>query len=79
MDDRPDTRFNASGRGVERFTVWIFCLGMAVLLQLSGVFAEEMNGFGYIFLFSTILAGLGIQESMAVYPAEKGWEGNSGR
>ena len=60
------------GRGVERFTVWIFCLGMAVLLQLSGVFAEEMNGFGYIFLFSTILAGLGIQESMAVYPAEKG-------
>ncbi len=60
------------GRGVERFTVWIFCLGMVVLLQLSGMFTEEMNGFGYIFLFSTILAGLGIQESMAVYSAEKG-------
>lgn len=59
-------------RGVERFTVWIFCLGMAVLLQLSGMFTEEMNGFCYIFFFSIILAGLGIRESMAVYPAEKG-------
>lgn len=59
------------GRGVERFTAWIFCLCIAVFLQFCGIFTEEMNGFCYIFLFSTILAGLGIRESMAVYPAEK--------
>lgn len=59
-------------RGVERFTGWICGLCMAVFLQLVGMFTEEMNGFCYIFLFSTILAGLGIRESMAVYPAEKG-------
>lgn len=59
------------GRGVERFTAWIVCLCMAVFLQLLGMFTEEMSGGCYIFLFSTILAGLGIRESMAVYPAEK--------
>lgn len=59
------------GRGVDRFTVWIFCLSIAVLLQCLGIFTEEMNGFCYIFLFSVILAGLGIGESMALYPAEE--------
>ena len=62
------------GRGVDRFTVWIFCLSIAVLLQCLGIFTEEMNGFCYIFLFSVILAGLGIGESMAVYPAEEAEE-----
>lgn len=59
------------GRRVDRFTVWIFCLSIAVLLQCFGIFTEEMNGFCYIFLFSTILAGLGIGESMALYPADE--------
>lgn len=59
------------GRGVERFTAWIACFCMAVILQFCGIFTEEMNGFCYLFLFSTILAGLGIRESIAVYPAEK--------
>ncbi len=59
------------GRGVDRFTAWIFCLCVAVLLQCLDMFTEEMDGFCYIFLFSTVLAGLGIRESMAVYPTEK--------
>lgn len=57
-------------RGTDRFTAWIFCLCIAVLLQCLGIFTEEMNGFCYIFLFSTVLAGLGIRESMAVYPTK---------
>lgn len=58
-------------KGGERFSVWIFCLGMAAVGQCLGIFTEEMNGFCYVFLFSTILAGLGIGESIAVPEAEK--------
>ena len=50
----------------ERFTVWIFCLCGAALMQCLGMFTEEMNGFIYLFFFSVVLAGLGIRESMAV-------------
>lgn len=57
-------------RGVERFTIWIVCLCSAVLMQCLGMFTEEMSGFCHIFFFSTILAGLGIRESITVYPAE---------
>lgn len=57
-------------RGMERFSMWILGLGIAAALQSLGMFTEEMNGFCYIFFFSTVLAGLGIRESTAVCPAE---------
>jgi len=60
------------GKGEDRFTVWFFCLCVTVLSQCLGIFTEEMSGFIYIFLFSTILAGLGIRESMTACPAENG-------
>ncbi|MCM1064879.1 MAG: glycosyltransferase family 39 protein [Eubacterium sp.] len=54
-------------REVDRFTVWIFCLIVAVLMRCMGMFAEEMSGDVYLFFFGTVLAGLGIRESMAVH------------
>lgn len=58
------------GRKTERFSIWIICLLVAALLQCLGIFVEEMSGGIYIFLFSTILAGLGVRESIVV-PVEE--------
>ncbi len=66
-------------RGTERFTVWSFCLCVAILMQFLGMFTDEMNGYIYIFFFSTILAGLGIGESMSARPEEVPEERASGR
>ena len=59
-------------RKVERFSIWIICLLVALLMQCLGIFTEEMNGVVYIFFFSTVLAGLSVRESIAV-PAEEGF------
>ena len=64
-------------KGEESFSAWIFSLGMAALLQVMGMFTDEMNGFCYIFFFGTVLAGLGIRESIAVFSTEK--SGESGK
>lgn len=58
-------------KGEERFSAWILSLGMAVFLQAMGMFTDEMNGFCYIFFFSTVLAGLGIRESIAVFSTDR--------
>lgn len=57
-------------RRAESFSIWIFCLVIAALMQCLGVFTEEMSGTVYIFFFSTVLAGLGVRESASVYEAE---------
>ncbi len=58
-------------RKTERFSLWMLCVTGVAFLQLWGVFTEEMNGAVYLFFFSTVLAGLGIRESLAVYPLDR--------
>lgn len=58
-------------KGADRFTAWTFCLCAGILMQCLGMYTEEMDGLVYIFLFSTVLAGLGIKESMTVYPVRR--------